>query len=93
MRVLNCSAGGCLLETTRPVTVHTVAALHVSFGGKLFEEVVHVVRSAAVTGGGGLHRVAARFLSTTPPHEGSLRYVMLKESGELLCWLDDPVEE
>jgi hypothetical protein len=93
VRVLNCSATGCLLETTRAVVVNTVAALQVSFGGRLFDDLVHVVRCELITDGGNIHHVAARFLSVTPPYAGSLRYVMRKETSDLAGWLNDRLEE
>ena len=93
VRVLNCSATGCLLEATRSVSVNTAAALHVSFGGKLFEDLVCVVRCERVTEGGNFHHVAVRFLSVTPPYAGSLRYMMRTETGDLAGWLNDRVED
>ena len=33
VRILNCSAEGCLLEATAPLLLGTVGTLHVSFGG------------------------------------------------------------
>ena len=92
-RVLNCSADGCLLETTRPVAVNSMATLYVSFGGKMFEDVVQAVRCVALSDGSNVHHVAARFLSVAPPYAGSLQYVMRKEVSELAGWLDARVEE
>jgi hypothetical protein len=93
VRVLNCSAAGCLLETTRPVAVNSVAMLHVSFGDKIFDDTVEVVRCVAISDGGDIHHVAAKFLSVAPPYAGSLRYLMRKEIGELAGWLNLRVEE
>ena len=93
VRVLNCSAAGCLLETTRPAAVHSVATLHVSFGGRMFEDVVEVVRSAPVADNREIHHVAARFLSVAPPYAGSLRYLLRTEVSELAGWLEPRVEE
>ena len=67
-RVLNCSADGCLLETTRAVPMNSVVTLHVSFGGKVFEDVVQAVRCVGLSDGSKLHHVAARFLSVAPPY-------------------------
>jgi hypothetical protein len=92
VRVLNCSAAGCLLETTRPAAVRSVAMLHVSFGGRIFEDAVEVVRCGAISEGLRIHHVAARFLSIAPPYAGSLRYLIRTEISELTGWLDRRVE-
>jgi hypothetical protein len=92
-RVLNCSADGCLLETRRAVPMNSVVTLHVSFGGKMFEDVVQAVRCVALSDGSNLHHVAARFLSVAPPYAGSLQYVIRKQTSALTGWLDDRVEE
>jgi hypothetical protein len=93
VRVLNCSADGCLLETTRPVPMNSVVTLHVSFGGKMFEDVVQAVRCVGLSDGSELHHVAARFLSVAPPYAGSLQYVIRKQTCALTGWLDECVEE
>jgi hypothetical protein len=87
-RVLNCSAGGCLLETTTAVAVNTVAALHVSFDGRQFEDLVQVVRCQASDVTNDFYLVATRFLALTAPDAGSLRYVLQKETSGLVGWLD-----
>ena len=86
-------AAGCLLETTRRVAVNTVATLQVSFGGKRFDDVVHVVRCELMTKGGKIHHVAVRFLSVTPPHADSLRHAMRKKSSDVAGWLNDRVDK
>jgi hypothetical protein len=93
VRVLNCSVAGCLLETTRPAAVNSVAMLHVSFGGKIFEDAVEVVRCGVISVGANIHHIAARFLSVAPPYAGSLRYLMRTEISELAGWLDRRVEK
>jgi hypothetical protein len=77
------------METTRPIPPNSVARLNVSFGGKLFEDMVHVVRCDVIAGYGDVHRVAARFLSVGPPSAGSLRYAMRQEISDLAAWLND----
>ena len=90
VRVLNCSATGCLLETTHRVPVNTAATLQVRLGGRTFEDVVQVVRCQAIPAGGNLHHVATRFLSVAPLVAGSLRYLLRHQISELAGWLIEP---
>ena len=90
VRVLNCSADGCLLETTLPLAVNTVATLQVSFGGRLFEDVLQIVRCEPLGNDSALHHVAARFLALAAPYAGSLRYMMRKRDNQLAGgWLGE----
>jgi hypothetical protein len=89
VRVLNCSAAGCLLETTHRLAVNNVAALRVSFGGKVFEDVVRVVRCESIVQRNNIHHVAVQFLSLTPAYAGSLRHLMRQETRDLAGWLND----
>ena len=88
VRVLNCSADGCLLEATAAVTIGTVGKLRVSMGGREFEDVIQVVRCAQLQGPASVHYVGAKFLSTTPPYAGTLRYTMRCDVGGLTGWFD-----
>lgn len=88
VRVLNCSAEGCLLETTAPVKLGTVGSLSVSFGGNQFEDQIQVVRCEHMKSTEMVHHVGARFLSTTPPYAGTLRYTMRCDVGGLAGWFD-----
>jgi hypothetical protein len=89
VRVLNCSAAGCLVETARPVAVDTVAILQVSFGGRVFDDLVHVTRCEAITDGGQFYYVAAKFVSVNPPYTNTLRYVIRKDTSDLAgCLID-----
>jgi hypothetical protein len=90
VRVLNCSATGCLLETQRPLPVNTVATLQVLLGGRPLEDVVQIVRCQAIPEGGNVHHVATRFLSVAPLVAGSLRYLLRHQISELAGWLSEP---
>ena len=68
VRVLNCSAAGCLLETTAPVPVGASGRLHVSFGGRDFDDTIQIVRCERIQS--SMHHVAAKFISTSPPYAG-----------------------
>jgi hypothetical protein len=92
VRVLNCSAAGCLVETARPIAVDTVATLQVTFGDKVFDDLVHVTRCEAVSDGGDFYYVAAKFVSVSPPYASTLRYVMRKDTSDLAGWLIDRVK-
>jgi hypothetical protein len=87
VRVINCSAAGCLLESDKRIAEGTIATLQLSIGGQTFSEVAAVVRCQPVDGRNGLYHVGAQFLSTTAPHAGSLRHAMRREGSELAGWL------
>jgi hypothetical protein len=88
VRVLNCSAAGCLLETTAAVSVGASGRLRVLFGGREFDDTVQVVRCEHIGGTSSVHHVATKFISTTPPYAGSLRYTMRHGEIDLAGWLD-----
>jgi hypothetical protein len=88
VRVLNCSAAGCLLETTAPVPVGASGKLQVSVGGRDFDDTIQVVRCDHIKSTDSVHHVATKFLSTTPPYVGSLRYSMRDGATDLAGWLD-----
>ena len=81
VRMLNCSANGCLLESCVPLDVGTVATLEISVSGQVFNDVVQIVRGQAIAGRAGIPQIAARLLSTTPLHRGSLRHAMRSETS------------
>jgi hypothetical protein len=81
--MLNCSASGCLLESYVPLEMGTVATLEISVSGQVFNDAVQVVRCHAIAGSAGIHQIAARLLSTTPPYRGSLRYAMRSVTSPL----------
>ena len=86
VRVINCSASGCLIETTRPLPVGVVAALHSTFGHRELEDVVRIVRCEALDGTAAVYRVAAQFLATAAPDPRSLRYLVARETASMPEW-------
>ena len=82
VHVLNCAVTGCLVESTRPLVIGSVATLRIAFSGSEFEDTVHVVRCQKITGAGVYH-IGAEFLATTPPLAGSVRYLMRREIGDV----------
>jgi len=79
VRVLNFSASGCLLETTAPVDVGTVAVLRIEFDGRDLHDTVQVVRCQEIEGSGELYYVGLQFVSTSPPDAETLRYAMQRK--------------
>jgi hypothetical protein len=82
VRVLNCGSTGCLVESSRPLAVASVATLRLRFAGGGFEDIVQIVRCQDITGTGVYH-VGAEFLTTAPPSVHSLRYLIRRESGQI----------
>jgi hypothetical protein len=93
VRMLNCSAAGCLLEATRLAVVNSVAVLHVSFGDKMFDDLVQVVRCVPISNGGNFYHIAIRFLSVAPPYASTLRHQIHTEISALGGWLDLRVDD
>ena len=81
VRVLNCSASGCLVESTRQLAVGTIASLRLALGDEEFVEDVQVVRCQQIEGAGSLFHMGAEFLWTAVPGERSLRRAMHAGSG------------
>jgi hypothetical protein len=88
VRVLNCSAAGCLLETTAPVSVGAFGTLRVAIGERDFDDTIQVVRCEHIKGTSSIYHVATTFISTTPPYAGSLRYTLRRAGIDLAGWLD-----
>ena len=89
VRVVNCSDAACLLESTHPVAVNTVAGLQVWFGGKVFDDVVRVVRCECIVDDSDIYRVAVEFLSVSPAYAGSLRYLVRQEISDVESGFND----
>jgi hypothetical protein len=87
VRVLNGSATGCLLESTRAVRVGTVAGLRVNLLGIEYDDQVQVTRCQLIVGAGNIFHIAMEFLSTLPPYAGSFRYAIHREVGQFAGWL------
>ena len=82
VRLLNCSASGCLAESTRQLAVGTIASLRLALGDKEFVEDVQVVRCQQIEGAGSLYHVGAKFLWIAVPGERSLRRAMHAGGGD-----------
>ena len=74
IRVLNCDPRGCLIESSVPMAVGSVATLRMGLKGQTLDDAVQVVRCQAIHGAGMTYHVAMQFLPTTPPYEGTARH-------------------
>ena len=83
VRVLNVSASGCLVESTRALEIGTVATLRIVFAGGDFEDTVQIVRCQEITGTGAIFHLGATFLTTAPPSIESLRYLVRRRSDSI----------
>ena len=83
VRVLNVSAAGCLVETSRPLEVGTVATLQLAFAGGDFEDTVQIVRCQEITGAGTTFHLGATFLTTAAPSLESLRFLFRRQSDSI----------
>jgi hypothetical protein len=73
MRVLNCSASGCLIETDRRFDVGAVASIRVVIDGRELVDDVQIVRCQPIAGAGSVYHLGAQFLWTNPPGTHTLR--------------------
>ena len=92
-RVLNCSATGCLLETTAPIPVGAAGRLRVSFEGQEFDDIIQIVRCEYITSAAPVYHVATKFILAAPPYLGSLRYAMRGDANDFAGWLDTKVRQ
>ncbi len=80
VRVLDMSAGGCLLETDVPVSHGTGGELHVPVDGYTTTDGLRVCRCQLIHGAGSVFRLGAEF---TPSRNGrSLRDLVTRASGQ-----------
>ena len=73
VRVVNCSASGCLVESHVRLDLGTVLALRLFINGRAFTDDVQVVRCRPIEGAGSLSHIGLRYLWSAPPGEDSLR--------------------
>jgi len=73
VRLLNCSASGCLVETNVRLDVSTVASLSLQMDGRRFSDDVLVEWCKAIAGGGARYHVGLRFVWTAPAAPDTLR--------------------
>jgi hypothetical protein len=73
VRLLNCSASGCLLETSVRLEVSTVASLTLNFDGRHFTDDVLVAWCKPIASGDGRYHVGLRFVWTAAATPNTLR--------------------
>lgn len=77
VRIIDVSASGCLIETTRRMELGTVGALRLRVGNEECLDVIQVVRNQPIAGAGSTCRVGVKFLSTSPHRAGSIRHAIV----------------
>jgi hypothetical protein len=88
VRLLNCSASGCLVETNVRLDVSAVASVTLNVDGRHFTDDVLVAWCKAIAGGDARYHVGLRFLWTAAPTPNTLRMMAhelvaaASESGE-----------
>ena len=90
VRILNCSATGCLVESNGAIPVGTVGLLRVAFDGSQFEAPCRLCGANQSLAQVVYVRVGTKFLSTTPPSADTLRHAIRRDLGKLAGWLRTP---
>jgi hypothetical protein len=73
VRLLNCSASGCLVETNVLLEVSTVASLTLNVDGRHFTDDVLVAWCKSIPGGDARYHVGLRFVWTAAATPNTLR--------------------
>jgi hypothetical protein len=73
VRVLEVSAGGCLLEAAFDVPVGTLGLLSLEANGSEYADSIRVTRSQLIPGAGERRLIGAEFVWLTQPGERSVR--------------------
>jgi len=73
VRLLNCSASGCLVETNVRLEASTVAFLTLNVDGHHFSDDVLVAWCKAIAGGDARYHVGLRFIWTAAATPNTLR--------------------
>jgi PilZ domain len=83
VRVVNLSAGGCLVESRQWIEVGTIARLQLQVGTEVCEDDVEVVRCETIGRDPALYRLGVRLLRTRPRQPGSIRHAVARHAGDL----------
>ena len=83
VRVVNVSAGGCLVESRQWIEVGTIATLQLRLGTEACRDDVEVVRCEMITRAPALYHVAVRLLRTRPRQPGTIRHAVARHVAEL----------
>ena len=88
IRVLNVSAGGCLIESRGRIEVGTIGTLKVKLGTDECTDDIEVVRCEAVQGDETVYHVGVRLLrrSPSPRHARSIRQAVARHEREFERW-------
>ena len=82
VRVVNLSAGGCLVESRQWIEVGTIATLQLQLGTEACEDDVEVVRCEMIRREPALYRLGVRLLRTRPRQPGSIRHAVARHVAE-----------
>ncbi len=89
VRLLNCSASGCLVETNVRLEVSTVASLTLNFDGRHFTDDVLVAWCRPIAGGDSRFHVGLQFVWTAAATPNTLRMM----AHELVAGISEPRAE
>lgn len=81
VNLVNLSSSGCLVESSFPFDVGTIASLALTLDGVRLRDDVQVVRCHRIEGAGSAYHVGMRFLWTTLPDALSLRGALRNRGG------------
>ena len=76
VRVLDVSAGGCLVESDRRVAIGTLGRLRLRLAGEEYVEDVEIVWCRIAEHAATVFHVGLRFLWTRPRHARSIRHAV-----------------
>ena len=85
VRLLELSAGGCLVESDRRMVIGTIGRLRIQLGVEEYVDAIEVVRCQHIEGAGAVYHIGMRFLSTRRPHARSIRYAVEGHAAELFA--------
>ena len=86
IRLIDVSAGGCLIESERWIEVGTIGTLQVRLGSEECKDDVEVVRCEAIRGATTVYHVGMRLLRTKPRQAGSIRHAVARQELEFERW-------
>jgi PilZ domain len=78
VRLVDISVSGCLLESSRQLSLGAMGTLLVTFEGRTLVDDVRVIRCRLSEGSSGIYHIGAEFLWTNAPHDGSLRRIVTR---------------
>jgi hypothetical protein len=87
VRVINVSAGGCLVESHQRIEVGTIGTLQLKLGSEECKDDVEVVRCELVEGDRSVYHVGVRLLRTRPRQAGTIRHAVARHMTDRDRWM------